>query len=51
MISPATAQPPAIPTTAPVLSLLLELGAGFPGNEALVIWVPDMIVVEIPGVV
>lgn len=51
MISPMMVHPTAIPTTAPVLSLLPEVGAGFAGDEALVIWVSGMIEVEVQGVV
>lgn len=51
MTRPATVQPTAIPTTAPVLSPLPEVGAGAAVNGALVIWMSGMIEeVEVSGV-
>lgn len=51
MTRPATVQPTAIPTTAPVLSPLPEVGAGAAGDGVLVIWMSGMIEeVELPEV-
>lgn len=51
MTRPATAQPTAIPTTAPVLSPLPDVGPVDAGREALVIWESGMIEeVEVPEV-